>query len=173
MDDNTCPKKHYVDDKDRITRNIVIDQKTGCWEWQRCKATNGYGQVWMGGRIEQAHRLAWSLFVGPITEGLNVLHRCDNRACCNPDHLFLGTQQDNLNDMKKKGRQHRPVGESNGKARLTECDVVWIHRQIALGVKQADISEALGVTNQAVSKINVGKSWAYLHPSNLMEGGQR
>ena len=97
---------------DRIRRalDIAVD---GCWNWRLSKDRLGYGRlkVQMGAResfrYTSAHRYAYELFVGPIPDGKHVLHRCDNRACCNPEHLFIGTHTDNMRDMHKKGRGPR------------------------------------------------------------------
>jgi hypothetical protein len=78
-----------------------------CWLWigaQVVRPTCSYGIITIEGRPEHAHRVAWTLVYGPIPEGLNVLHRCDNELCCRPDHLFLGTQLANMLDMVAKGR---------------------------------------------------------------------
>lgn len=83
-----------------------------CWLWVGA-LTGGYGVFWQDGRAE-AHRFSWQLNVGPIPDGLYVLHRCDVRACVNPGHLFLGTAAANSRDMVEKGRQGTPRGERNG-----------------------------------------------------------
>lgn len=91
-------------------RRATLVTATECWEWQLTKDRVGYGRlmVRMGSRDKfrsmSAHRYAYEVFVGEIPEGMNVLHKCDNRACCNPSHLFIGTQQDNMRDMYAKGR---------------------------------------------------------------------
>lgn len=77
---------------------------TDCIEWTGAKAGNGYGTVWMAGRMAYAHRVAWEKENGPIPSGMCVLHLCDNPPCTNPAHLFLGTQRDNVADMLSKGR---------------------------------------------------------------------
>lgn len=93
----------------RLKNNIALTDQ-GCWQWTKNKDRLGYGRlkISLGTRLlfktSSAHRFAWELIVGEIPEGMCVLHKCDNRACCNPDHLFLGTQQDNMQDMHKKGR---------------------------------------------------------------------
>lgn len=80
-----------------------------CWEWNSSSQENEYGSLSVGGRKVKAHRFSWELHFGPITGGLYVLHRCDNKRCVKPDHLFLGTNQDNILDASAKGRL-RPHG---------------------------------------------------------------
>lgn len=84
--------------------NRTVIQSNGCWEWQGGLDKYGYGQTRFNGKNNRAHRLFYTLFVGPIPDGLMILHECDNRRCVNPDHLKPGTNQDNLTDMANKGR---------------------------------------------------------------------
>lgn len=86
-----------------------------CWEWTGSLMTRSdeghrYGSFYYGGRSELAHRVSWLISRGPIPEGLWVLHRCDNPGCVNPDHLFLGTQTDNMQDCARKGRAEGAQG---------------------------------------------------------------
>ncbi len=85
----------------------TVDAKTGCWLWQRGLDRYGYARLTVAYKYRRAHRLAWLLFVGPIPKGLYVLHTCDVRHCINPQHLFLGTNLDNIRDMERKGRARR------------------------------------------------------------------
>ncbi len=82
----------------------LVRQENGCWDWPAGTGVSGYGLISYEGRSTGTHRLAWQLTNGPIPEGMFVLHHCDNRRCCNPDHLFVGTHTDNMRDMHAKGR---------------------------------------------------------------------
>ena len=88
----------------RIEANIVKDQDTGCNNWAKSLQSNGYGQIGINGKPELVHRASYETYKGKIPEGLFVLHSCDNRKCCNPEHLSVGTQQQNIDDMMAKGR---------------------------------------------------------------------
>ena len=120
---------------------------TACWPWLSYffKAT-GYGQFWVSGRLKEgAHRLAWELTYGDIPKGISVCHKCDNRACCNPKHLFLGTPADNSADAKAKGRSLK--GMKQIQAKLTD-DVVRDIRQSTLTQKQ--LGKKHGVTQSTI-----------------------
>lgn len=114
--------------KDRLKEMTIINKKSGCWEWKGVKR-NGYGRTITGSRTDgtrhtvSAHRLSYETWNGPIPEGYEVCHRCDNPACINPEHLFIGTRQDNVDDRKKKGRNVIKVGEEQPRSKLTKKDV--------------------------------------------------
>ena len=101
-------KTVYGNPKDRILCSIEKDKETGCWNWSGVLTKNGYGRTTHKDRPISAHRLSYLIFNGEIPAGMCVLHRCDNRRCVNPDHLFLGTHRDNMVDMKSKGRSPVP-----------------------------------------------------------------
>ena len=134
--------------------------ESGCWVWTASLHRVGYGQIRHDERILRAHRVSYELHIGPIPAGMHVLHKCDNRSCVNPDHLFLGTNDDNVADMVTKGRQSK--GEKNGKARLTEDNVREIRRRLAAGEKNKDLSVEFGVSTPSISKIAKRKTWRHV-----------
>ena len=94
----------------RFAAKVKVNDATGCHEWQGCFQSCGYGQIRLEGKVHYAHHLAWRLRCDDIPRGMRVLHKCDNPKCVNVEHLFLGTQADNMADMKAKKRGR---GEEN------------------------------------------------------------
>lgn len=127
----------------------VKPMESGCHEWQSTIRRDGYGAFWFGGRKSLAHRVAYSLFVGDPGE-LRVLHRCDNRRCVNPEHLFLGTDQDNVRDMWAKGR-------GVGRRTVTDEMVERIRALRAAGQSQQSIADEIGASQITVSRILRGQ----------------
>lgn len=130
-----------------------------CWEWGGAIKSNGYGVLKVGGRkgkMWYAHRLAHVLFRGPIPKGLFVCHKCDNRKCCNPNHLFLGDVVDNQRDMAQKDRS--AFGERNSQHKLTEEDVFKIYSLEGVLTLEA-IGQMFGISFPHVSNILKGKRW--------------
>lgn len=138
----------------------------GCWPWTASLTGGGYGQIGIGnGRNAMSHRLSYELHAGsPIPRGLSVLHRCDNRPCCNPAHLFLGTQADNIADMDRKGRARRPTlrGERAGLAKLTDEQVMELRALYAAGTRQIDLAARFGVRQSTVSSIVRRATWSHI-----------
>ena len=119
-----------------------------CWEWLAGKTFDGYGRFRYQGKMWRAHRFVYQLAKETIPERMVVRHTCDNPACCNPAHLILGTQQDNVNDMDQRGR--RAQGEAHGRARLTDKQVRQIF--LAKGTQQ-EIARQFNISQMQVSDI--------------------
>lgn len=140
---------------------LVRDDLGLCWEWRGRPNSAGYGRITDdSGKLMFAHRMSYRLHRGVDPAGMYVCHRCDNPPCVNPDHLFLGTNRDNMADMVSKGRQMR--GVRYGRARLTEADVREIRRLCGLGVVQRRIAEAFRIAPSVVTLIKQRKAWAHV-----------
>ena len=145
-----------------------VRKVNSCWLWKGKKLSrppNDYGRFWLSGGFAMAHRASWVLYVGLIPEGMQVLHKCDTPSCVNPEHLFLGTQIDNIKDMCSKGRQSSCKGEKHPKAKLTAEEVAIIKDEIAktsrvFRGKYSSLAKRYGVTNASIRAIATGTSWA-------------
>jgi len=118
----------------------------------------GYGLV-NDPRTTKAHRLAWIKTYGDISSGLHVLHKCDNRKCIKPEHLFLGTNADNVRDRVAKGRSHRPKGELNPKVKLTVEKVKFIKQYPKTYGYRKRLAEMFNISVDVVSDIKSGRTW--------------
>jgi hypothetical protein len=145
--------------KDRLMEKVSVDPKTGCWNWTGTKS-RGYGYIKDGNAMRSTHRVSYEFHCGCIADGMYVCHRCDNRACLNPDHLFLGTSAENMADMVAKGRQARQRGTSHGRAKLSDNDVRAI--RAASGVTHRELAERFGVGQALISFIRNRKLWSHI-----------
>lgn len=162
-----CAKLHHYatktpDPRDILLARHLVDPKTGCWNWtgdlggadsHSCR----YGRVHYRGQSWQAHRLSFETFKELIPPGMMVCHRCDNPICINPEHLFLGTSRDNIDDMVSKRRQN--FGARHPNAKLTESQVAEIRRLREGGLILADIASRFGIDLSQVGNIVNGKQW--------------
>ena len=137
-----------------------VEKSDDCWLWTSGKNKFGYGQFRLEGRTRAAHRVAWELTHGPIPEGMCVLHACDVRHCVRPDHIWLGTHNENTQDMLEKGRHTPTKGERNGMSDLCELDV-WLIRNIE-GQPHQVIADWFGIHKATVSKIKLYQRWRHL-----------
>jgi hypothetical protein len=147
-----------------------VKKSDSCWEWTAAKTVGGYGVIYKNGSNYSAHRASYEINIGPIPDGLFVLHRCDNRSCVRPDHLFLGTSQDNVDDMHAKGRRGvraMPKGVEHARAKLTEAAVLDI-RSGRLSL--AEFSRLYGVGETTASLARDGMTWRHVPmPHNRAE----
>lgn len=133
----------------------------GCWYWTGYLNTRGYGVVRVGRKTALAHRFSYSIHKGEIPNGLFACHRCDNPSCINPDHIFLGTNQDNMNDMKLKGRSQDNLGHKNPKAKLNEEQVIKI-RSISHMLSPKSLAEMFDVSRACIYDVLKRKRWNHI-----------
>lgn len=136
---------------------IVVDRcrrndRTGCLVWQGGVQSKGYGTIRCNGKYEKTHRIAYLAAFGEIPDGMHVLHKCDNRRCCEPSHLFLGTNADNIEDKMRKGR---------GGKKLSYIDACEVLRLLSEGRRQSEIAGRFGVNQSLVSRIKQKRYWPY------------
>lgn len=170
-----------------IEERTIPEPNSGCWLWLLSCGNHGYGQLGWYGRKRTAHRLSWQAHHGDIPAGLCVLHKCDVRSCCNPDHLFLGTRPDNMADMVAKGRStkgernptKRPevaaklrgagngmygrgyltAGERAGSVKLKEAEVRLIRASVG---PETAVAAVYGISRSLVGLIRRRQVWRYL-----------
>ena len=135
---------------DRFWSKVNKGAPDECWEWTAGKHRQGYGQFRLAGKTLLSHRVVYELTHGELPEGKVVRHKCDNTSCCNPDHLELGTQAQNIRDtcVRKRSR-----------TRLTYEDAQEIRKLIASGMRNADIARKYGVQPPRIWDIKMNKTW--------------
>ncbi len=149
----------------RFLAKINIDQN-GCWNWVGAHDLKGYGQVKIR-RLHKtvllAHRISYQHYIGDISKNMYICHKCDNPQCVNPEHLFVGTHQDNMDDMISKGRYKHPnvKGTKNPKSKLTEQDVYQIIKLLPIYTNK-DIGNKFNVSHSTISCIRRGKVWTHI-----------
>jgi len=148
----------------------VNQSNTGCWEWQGCCNSTGYGTVAWDGALFTTHRIAaWlvGLVDSPSAPAnsrtpTHVLHKCDNRKCCNPNHFFLGTFTDNMKDAYAKSRKHQPQGSAHANAKLSDTQVRRIRQRYAKGELQVPLAKEYGVSQRVISLIIRRESYKWI-----------
>lgn len=163
-------------EKSQLARFWAKVLKTdGCWLWLAGLNSYGYGQFWLNGKNDLAHRVSMSGSGVDIPAGMSVLHSCDNRRCVRPDHLFIGSQATNMADMKDKGRaasgrnhgsyvspDNFPRGEKVWTAKLTAEDVIRIREMFSAGVSYLDISHKFKIDRRHTWGIVNRRSWKHV-----------
>ena len=158
LDDQKARERFYA-------KISMPDDPDGCWIWTAGKSGKGYGHFSLYGKKVLAHRVVYANNVGPIPDGLCVLHKCDTPACVNLTHLFLGTKADNNADMIGKGRFRPPVpqvGSENGQSKLIEIDIPVIREWSNLGYTNQSISEPFGVSAELIGRIVRRNCWRHV-----------
>ena len=148
-------------DVERFWNRVQVDEDDfACWNWDTGLTKAGYGQVMLSGKSRLAHRVAYQLAFGAFDNNLHVLHHCDNRRCCNPNHLFLGTNLDNIKDRVEKNRTVAPKGENCGAHKLTYAEVAEIRQLYALGnTTHRELAQQYNVVHSTIGEIIRRETW--------------
>ena len=148
----------------RFEEKYVRIPESGCWIWTACCSSEGYGKIGVAGKSEYAHRVSWEIHNGEIPESIGhhgtcVLHRCDVPACVNPDHLFLGSIKDNIQDMISKNRNKPPClgGDSHGMSKISKTTAIKIFTDTRF---QTTLAQEYGLSQTTISKIKRREHWA-------------
>lgn len=143
--------------KCRLMDAIEVDPDTDCWNWQGTRQWSGHGEIHYEGKTSRAHRVSYRAFKGEIPDGMAVCHSCDNPACINPDHLWLGSQAENLADMREKGRGTE--GQTHPNAKLTEAAV----REIRASKETSHaLGRKYGVSHSLIVNVRQRKAWRHV-----------
>lgn len=151
----------------RFWSKVVKGLRDDCWLWMaalehgRFKHRQGYGVIRVQGRLVRAHTISYALVHG-YDHGLFVLHECDEPRCVNPRHLKGGTQRQNLEDMRARGRNRKARGSASGKSKLEASDVHQIRERLKEGEKNIVLAREFGVHSASITDIKMGRTWAHL-----------
>lgn len=153
--------------RERLLSRVEVDRH-GCWNWTGSKNTAGYGNISIGSRTDgsrrtaKAHRISFHSFNGIDPSGFDVCHKCDNPSCINPNHLFLGTEKDNVADMDAKGRRGYVLPEHNHATKLTRGQVIEAIQLRREGASYYSIAKKYGVYRETMRQAIIGKTWRCL-----------
>jgi hypothetical protein len=137
-----------------------VHKTDSCWIWTGYKDGKGYGRIGYNGKVEKPHRVSWMIANGEIPEGMFVCHHCDNPSCVNPEHLFLGTNNDNQRDMYNKGRGNKSHGEQHYRAKLTIEVADLIRKMYSTGCfSQRTLAKIFSVARAQIGAVINNKRW--------------
>jgi len=157
------PKFEATKTPEQRIRARSTEDACGCWNWNSARPDGRANVFFFGGKYVSAYRASYRIFVGDIPDGMQVLHKCDNPLCVNPEHLFIGNQADNMADMRKKGRRASFAGSAHGMAKLDESlarQIIseYVPRKVTL--KQ--LATKFGVSVATIHRVVLGKGWAHI-----------
>lgn len=150
-------------DIERFWRGVDKRGQDECWEWQKCRTKGGYGVMNVRRKILHCNRIGWTIENGRIPDGMIICHKCDNPSCCNPNHLFVGTDLDNCRDREMKGRGHDRTGGNHGRATTNEHAVILMRQIYSSGkYTHKKIAEMFKIKHSAVSDIMLRRCWNHI-----------
>lgn len=152
--------------EERFWKFVVKGESVNdCWEWVGSKSARRYGHLGKGQKLLKAHRYSWELHNNQqVPDGMSICHKCDNPECTNPLHLFVGTHQENMDDMMAKGRRPPITGTRQWKCRFTEEQVIDIRSMHTDGHSRKEICDKYNANSSIIGKIVNGKLWRHLLP---------
>jgi hypothetical protein len=161
--DTKLPQRQPQPVAQRFWPKVNIAGPDDCWEWTGIKKKDGYGKIGVNGKYVTTHRVAWMLTHGNIPDGLQVLHKCDNPACVNVRHLYLGTPADNGRDKAIRKRAKSARGSEHHAAKVTECQVREIRALYSEGgMTNVEIAARYNVTSSMIGQIVQRKAWKHV-----------
>jgi len=152
-----------IKEKDIIRFWSKVVKTKDCWNWTASLDSYGYGQIGINGRLVLSHRISYELSFGKIPKGISILHTCDNRRCIRPQHLYSGTQFDNMRDMVLRGRRADTRGEKNPHSKITSKEILKIRRLYAKGdTTHHKLADMFGLSYGYISYIIRRISWKHI-----------
>lgn len=152
----------------RFWSKVCKEDTNECWMWIGCVNGSGYGSFKTSYKSNMAHRFSWELVNGKIPNGLEILHKCDNRLCVNPNHMDIGTSKDNMRDMINKGRSG--VGDKNSMSKYTELDVLRIKKAYKKGISTYEsVGKLFGISWGHVRQLVLCTRWKHISYADYFE----
>ncbi len=153
----------YANKPEDVWKRINKKSDEECWNWIGVISKTGYGHMRINYKHHLVHRIVYKEICGSIPEGMCVLHKCDNRSCCNPKHLYIGTYKDNSCDMINRGRKASQIGEKNNASKLTNEEINQIKFLFSTGKYfQKELGKMFGVTQSNISCIVRDVTWKFI-----------
>jgi len=154
--------EHQLNKEDHFLSQIKKNENTECWEWTGF-LKGGYGYIRVNRKDFAVHRLMFERYKRPIPKNVNVCHSCDNTKCCNPEHLWLGTQQENIKDMINKKRDKKAFGTKHHRCKINEEIARQIKIKFKEGLNMREIHRTLNISYRIVQHICTGNTWRHIN----------